>query len=317
MPRKLLKSKALLKGETVGLIGLASPVRPDLFQSGCSYIEKAGLKAAVPVDPSKFYGDYTYLFSANSVEERLRALYSLYQDKNVSAVLSVRGGYGSMELLPHLKFDLLRSNAKVTVGFSDATAFLIALYQAAGLAVIHGPSLVTLGPRCEKSSDAATSISKLLELLRGEIANPFEGMVFEEVAGCSKPGIGRLIGGNLSILAALSGTPWQPMCRNHILFFEETGEEPYRIHRMLTQMKLAGVFEGLKGVLVGQCNGYESNEDFKPKVRDVVRDVFNEYSVPVLQGLPFGHGDLNFPIPIGIEARIFENKLELLEKSVL
>lgn len=273
----------------------------------------------VALDPIKEYGRGTFLFSSASKEARVAALHGLFQDPHVDLVMSVRGGYGSLELLPLIDFELLSRHSKPLLGISDVTALLVAAYQRAGIPAIHAPALAGGLSRVRSDPDDCTSFTALRGLLAGSIVNPFEGRRFTPVSGPSA-GEGRLIGGNLSLLVSMLGTPWEPDFSGHILCIEETGEKPYRIHRMLLQLKLAGKFNGVGGIVFGAMDSVragESRPQSGPTVAAVLSDIFRDPPFPVVRDAPFGHQALNLPIPFGVPARINGHALELLPSTVL
>lgn len=300
----------------VGVIAPASPVNPETLKKGLAYIKSIGFEPVVCLDPSADYGRHNHLFSSASVSDRNISLSELFRDPKIKAILSVRGAYGSMELLPTFDLEIVSKYPKIFVGFSDVTALLLTFHKFSRLVSIHGPSLVTYGAQAHNNTQVIESLSKLIKLITGEILNPFEGKVFENI-GSKEPAQGVLIGGNLTILSALMGTPWEPSFDNCILFFEESGEAPYRIHRALLQFKLAGKLDRLKGVLIGDLIPPKSNSNNGPTYKDVLNNIFSGCGYPVLSGVPIGHGDLNYPIPIGVNARIIDNKLEISEAAII
>lgn len=307
------KGPALVPGDRIGIIALSSPAAGDRVLAGLKELESLGYKTEVALDPARYYGKHDHLFSSDSAQNRAIALMDLFEDEGIKAILAVRGAYGCMEALPYFDFRIARRNPKPVIGFSDTTAFLVALYQSAGIVSIHGPSLEGGFARAAADEAAKKSGRALIDLLSTKASSA------RHQFKCIKSGrraSGRLIGGNLSMLAALAGTPWQPQCAEHILFIEDIGEKPYRVHRMLFQLKLAGALEGVKGVVLGSFSKSGTDQSGGPGVEEAVLDIFEDTRVPILAGGSFGHEQPNYPMPIGIRASIDESNLEFLEAPV-
>jgi muramoyltetrapeptide carboxypeptidase len=229
----------------------------------------------------------------------------------------VRGGYGTPRLLPFLNYPLIRRNPKILIGFSDITALQLALWQRCRLVTFNGPMV---GADMVPPVDPFTEEHFWRVLTSGEKTRTigFEGgttTVFRK--GNAE---GRLLGGNLSLLVNLLGTPFMPNFRNSILFFEEVGEDCYRIDRMLTQLRNAGVLKVVRGVLGGRfpdCLPMKSIPDSQ-MMDDVLRDIALWLRTPFVSGLPFGHHPSKITIPIGAHARVRTQKniLEILEPVV-
>lgn len=246
-------------------------------------------------------------YLAGGDAERAADLMDMFRDPAVRAIFCVRGGYGSSRLLPEMDFAVIRENPKILVGFSDITSLLLALHTMAGLVTFHGPML---------AGDPATGWTEFTEdWLRRALFAPMPLGLLTGLPGAPPPVTihggragGALAGGNLSLVAASLGTPYQPDTRGKILFLEEVGEAPYRIDRMLTQLRNAGVFDGVAGILVGECVGCgtaaappDSGLE-PPPVEAVLRDRLGGLGVPVLYGLAVGHGRHLATLPLGVRA---------------
>ncbi len=246
-------------------------------------------------------------YLAGNDAERASDLMDMFRDPEVRAVFCVRGGYGSSRLLRLIDFDIIRSNPKIFVGFSDITSLLLAFHRLAGLVTFHGPML---------ASDLAAGVTDFSEeWLHRALFAPFPLGKVRNPPGDPPPVTirggrvsGSLVGGNLSLVAASLGTACQPEWRGRILFLEEVGESPYRIDRMLTHLRNAGVFDAVAGILVGECVGCSSapGETVSGRetvtVEKVLRDVLGGLGVPVLYGLPIGHGRHRATLPLGVRA---------------
>ncbi len=310
-----IKPSPIKKGDTIGVIALSAPTEEVRFAAARRQLEKLGYKVKVALTPWAQYGKSDFLFSSDSAANRAQALHGLLADKEVSVILAVRGAYGSMEVLPLLDFDLLRTNPKIVCGFSDTTAVINQCYGRAGVVALHGPSLESAFGKMEADADAGRSAQTLLDMLAGKVQNPFVGCTVQLLCG-SGTAEGAIVGGNLSMLAALAGTPWDVDWSGHILCLEEVGERPYRVHRMLLQLKAAGKLAKLAAVVLGSFRDCVHPQQAGPTLAQVFEDIFAEYGYPLIAGLPFGHERLNLPLPIGVRARVSANKLEFMESIV-
>ncbi|MCF8063385.1 MAG: LD-carboxypeptidase, partial [Deltaproteobacteria bacterium] len=219
-------------------------------------------------------------------------LHTMFARPEVKAVFCARGGYGCLRLLPRIDLSLIRARPKIFVGYSDVTALLWGLHAATGLVSFHGP--VVKGLHGETVQD----LERLLRWIC-EAGEPPEidllpgGRVIREGRAT-----GPVFGGNLSLVSHLVGTPFMPDLDGAILFLEETHEPLYRIDRMLTHLALGGVFERLSGFLLGEFDGDHSVEDLLA----LLMEHLSPLDIPVVAGLPVGHGNRNLPLPIGLPA---------------
>ncbi len=296
----------------IGVCGLASPSEPVRFRRALREINRLGHEVKVPFDPSKFYGSKRFLFGCASVSTRVRALEELFSDKSVHAIVSSRGGYSSMELLGKLNYSKIEKNPKPFVGFSDITAILVALYQKSGVPVIHGPGIEGGFGEYSKSAERKKSADTLLALLEGDLPDILTKLPGKLLAGRNREARAPIVGGNLAILASLLGTSYQLDCAGKILFLEDVGEKPYRIHRQLMQLRLAGCFKKVKGIYLGNFSNCIDPNKNAPTMLEVVKDSFREAPFPVVGFGPFGHEALNLPLPFGVSARLSGKGLELL-----
>jgi muramoyltetrapeptide carboxypeptidase len=218
-------------------------------------------------------------------------------DAEATAIFCARGGYGAMRLLPDVDPGPLRVRPRLLVGFSDVTALHARLNQA-GLASLHGPVVTQLGRAPPEALD------HLAALLFGT-AGASDGAAGRGLPGTAtiRPGraTGPLLGGSLTLLAHLCGTPWQPTLRGAILFIEDVGEPPYRLDRYLTQLRLSGALDGLAGVAVGQLTGCDGGDG---QAAATVRRLVAALGVPAIEGLPAGHEDRNLALPLGPRATL-------------
>jgi muramoyltetrapeptide carboxypeptidase len=314
------KPSRLKVGDTVGLIEPASAT-DDPFQ--IQLIEEAivmmGLK---PKRASHVLNRYGYLAGAD--RDRAADINAMFADRDVKAIFAVRGGWGSARLLPYLDWTIIRSNPKLLTGFSDITALHMAIAAKAGFTTLHGPNA---GSAWGKSSwdsfreiafDAATPTFRNPDSTEDRLVQRrWRTRVIGTGSGKAQ---GRLLGGNLTVLSALVGTPYLPSFDGAILFLEDVEEAEYRIDRMLTQLSQAGVLKNLKGVVFGQCtdcvNKGASYGGFT--LNDVLTQHLGALGIPAYQGAYFGHIADQFTLPVGGKAEIDADAgtLRLLEPVV-
>jgi muramoyltetrapeptide carboxypeptidase len=283
----LTKPRALKPGDTIGIAAPASPFDPEAFDGGVAVLESMGYQVQIPEGLFERNG-----YLAGSDSERASLLMGLFEDDSIRAIFCARGGFGSMRLLPLLDFETICSRPRILMGFSDITALLIVVNNWCRTVTFHGPLVTTLGKGSEKTRTALTDAvasSKPFAL------SPDEGVVIN--AGKAS---GRLLGGNLTSLSHLMGTPYEPSFKGCLLFLEDRGEAPYRIDRMLSQLRLGGHLDGVAGVVLGSFQDCGSLEH----VYSIVKDAFSFTGVPVMAGFAFGHGTENITIPIGVEAEL-------------
>lgn len=272
----------LCKGDMIGIAAPSARFDEKRFQKGVQALEKMGFKAYVP---QKIYGEKRYL--AGEDKDRAQVLNELFSNPEVKGIMAVRGGFGALRILDFLDWEVIRKNPKVFMGFSDATALICALDQRAGILSIHGPNLTSL-------SDAEPETLK--SFFHTLVAGP--GRITLKKGEVLIPGKvrGKLTGGNLATLVHMIGTPFQPDFAGKILFIEDVGEPAYKIDRMLSQMKMAGLFAGVLGVVAGSFEDCANPE----YISDIFLEIFKEYRVPVLRGLDAGHGSVNLSLVMGI-----------------
>ncbi|MFH1580842.1 MAG: LD-carboxypeptidase, partial [Pseudomonadota bacterium] len=240
--------------------------------------------------PEGIFNKNGYL--AGGDKNRAAVLNDLFSDSRIKAIICARGGFGSMKILSLLDYDMIFKNPKIFAGYSDISALLSSLYEKCRLVTFHGPMVTTLSEASKRTRQAM-----FLTLTN---RSDFEVKLRKGVSLKSGITSGTLLGGNLATLCHLIGTSCLPSYRGRILFIEERGEALYRIDRMLTQMKLAGCFDGLAGLLLG------SFTDCGPakEIYKVVTRVFDEMDIPVLAGFDGGHGKENITIPFGIKTTL-------------
>lgn len=301
--KKIIKPKRLAKGDTVAVIAPSSGIAPEEFEKALRNLDDLGLKTKV--------GKYARArngFLAGTDKERLDDLHAAFADAEVKAVWCVRGGYGASRFLPDLDFKLIAKNPKIFIGYSDITALHLAIHQRTGLVTFHGPVAASVFSDYSKTHVVNVlmnpSAPYKIELSPDNVAK--ESNLFKTETIAKGNARGRLIGGNLSLLTALAGTPFALRdVKGKILFTEDVGEQPYRVDRMLTQLRQSVDLRGLAGIALGvfeDCNPKDANAS--QSLIDVIKDRLGDLGIPVIYGLSFGHIRDQFTLPVGIEAEL-------------
>ena len=311
----LLKPKALRPGDTIAIISpagatplIAPQDQPDAFEQGAALLESAGFR--VKIMP---HAKQKRMYLAGTDADRLADLQAAFADPEVDGILCARGGYGCMRLLADIDFNLIRQNPKVFIGFSDITSLLLPFYQRCGLVSFYGPMLTSNLIHGEPFSQA-----ELLKLVSQPAEVPHT-VPNRDTYHTFRPGIaeGRLTGGNLSLLTALCGTPFQPITAGHILFIEDWKEKYYSLDRQFQQLRLAGLFDDIQGLIL--CDFSEIEPEPEQSLPEFLKSLTDFLQVPVGYGFSVGHGEQTATLPIGCQARFNAETgaLSLLESPVL
>ncbi len=300
--RKIIKPKRLTQGDTIALIAPASGVEPEEFEKALQNLGNLGFKTKVGKNARARKG-----FLAGTDQERLEDLHQAFADKEVKAVWCVRGGYGASRLLPDLNFDLIKKNPKILIGYSDITALHTAIHQNTGLVTFHGPTgAATFSDYAKKhiiNTLTNPSAPYKIELSPDNAAK--ESNLFKTETITPGKCRGGLIGGNLSLLSALTGTPFGLRnLKGKILFIEDVGEQPYRIDRMLTQLRQAVDLRQIAGIALGVFEDCNPKSAGSQSLLEVLKDRLGDLKIPVIYGLSFGHIRDQFTLPVGIEAEL-------------
>jgi muramoyltetrapeptide carboxypeptidase len=303
----MIRPPALKPGARIALVAPAGPLGDGAVDRAIERVVGWGWEAVPGEHVRKRHG---YLSAPDP--ERAEDLNAALADDSVDAVWCLRGGYGVMRILDAVDWSALARRPKPVIGFSDNTALHLAI-QRLGIISFHGPHPAT-------QELTGFSVDGLLRALTsteaaGVLPFPDGGGRAETIArGAAE---GRLVGGNLSLVAATLGTPYAIDAEGAILFLEEVGEAPYRVDRLLSQLRLAGVLDGVAGIALGGFTETGVDDD-GPGVLDVLRDLLGGRGVPVAHGFPFGHVDDNWTLPVGARARLDADAgtLALLEPAV-
>jgi len=306
---RLLKPARLRPGDLVGIIAPAGFTTDAALEKAVANIESLGLRARLGNNVHYVYGNY-----AGTVEQRLADLHAMFRDPEIKAVWAIRGGSGCISLLEHIDYKLIRAHPKVLIGYSDITCLHLALLRHAGLVTFHGP--------VASSTFSEYAVEHLRNVLMTPHARYTIAMYAEHTPRVVHGGVatGRLIGGNLSLVSALVGTPYAADFKEAILYLEEVNEEPYRIDRMLSQLQLSQGLRRAAGVMIGVNENCEAAEgDSALSLDDTLDQHLQPLTRPAVTGYSFGHIRNQFTIPVGIRARLDADAhtLTLLEPAVL
>ncbi len=291
----LHRPRALVRGDAVGLVAPASPVDPLDFKTGVAELCRLGFEPEWHEDVFALHG-----YVAGNPALRARDFMRAWADPRIAALIGVRGGYGSVQLLDHLHPGTVRATPKAFVGYSDLTTLLTWLVCRCGVVAFHGPTVAgRLGQGADGYDRASFLAALTMAAPMGEITSDgLETLVAGEARG-------RLLGGTLTQLAAAAGTPdaltpWD----DTILLLEDVGERPYRVDRLVEQIRRAGVLRHVRGIVLGtfpRCD--EPGGDLT--ARAVLADLLQTFPGPVVFGLPFGHVEgPALTLPLGVQARL-------------
>lgn len=289
-----IKPPRLNPGDAIAIIAPAGPVTLDEIQPAIDLLIKKGYQI---VQSPHLFSKQGYL--AGNDDTRLEDFHSILNNPSTKAILCARGGYGTLRLLDIIDYDLIRRNPKIILGYSDITALLLAIHKKTGLITFHGPVVREIhGPR-NKNLSTFLDLVSLNSDLKIDLRNGTELM----------PGRaeGFLMGGNLSLISHLIGTPYMPSTKGAILFIEEKGETLYRIDRMLTHLRLSGILKDIAGFIAGNfvdCGNIA-------EINGLLTDIFIGDDIPVTSGLPVGHGMENMTLPIGVRACLDTERMTL------
>lgn len=301
----IIKPQALRRGDVIGIVAPASPpVSEDALSRGIRYLEQLGYRILVGDNIFKKRG-----YLAGTDKERIADFHNLLANKHVKAIFLARGGYGCGRLLPLLDFNLIRRHPKIILGYSDFTALSLAIFSKTRLVTFTGPMV---------ASDMADGLSREAEerlwhtLSSTKPLKPLKISKKKRIKLHPGKSSGRLLGGNLSLVVSLLGTPYFPNEKDSIWLLEEIDERPYRIDRMLTQLKNAGIFQKTRGIVLGEFVDCTPPSD-KPSLtfQEAFKDTFGHSPFPVLGHFHYGHVKNLLTLPIGTRVRLDTEKGEL------
>ena len=306
-----LKPAALNVGDLVAISSPAGAVWDDAqIDKFVSILETLGFKVKKGKTLKEKYG-----YFAGTDELRAKEINDFFSDKEVKAIFCMKGGWGCARILDKLNYDTIKNNPKIIMGFSDITSLLIGITSKTGLVTFHGP--VGNSGWNDFTIDYVKRILADKEKVSYAYPEDDGDKHYTITEGMAK---GVLVGGNLTVLAGMMGSDYLPDWKNKILFLEETGEEPYRIDRMLTQLKLAGVLKNICGFVFGKCVKCEAEEPEKAfTLQQVLEQQIKPLGIPAFYGAMIGHIVNKYTVPIGINVEMDAGTgfLKLLEPAVI
>ncbi len=295
---RVLKPPRLQKGEVIGVIAPASPMKPELLEAGVRYLEGLGYRVKLG---KHVFAQHGYL--AGTDTQRARDCNSMFRDRRVKAIICARGGYGTPRLLRLLDYEAIRRHPKIFVGYSDLTALQLAIFRHTGLVTFSGPMVATemgrgIDPLTEESFWRMITAPRPF----GELVRP-NGESYQAVH--QGRATGRLLGGCLSLIAALAGSHHMPGVSGSIFFVEDTGEFVYKWDRYFVQLRELGIFQRMAGFLLGQTTDCMPPEgDSTLTMDELMHDFIKPSKIPALAGLDYGHGRVKYTLPLGVRAEL-------------
>jgi muramoyltetrapeptide carboxypeptidase len=305
--------KAISPNSKIAITAPASPASLGEVAPIVNIFKKMGCQVVVGDTVAKQRKSSSYLSATD--EERAKELMSFFEDKDVSAIIAARGGYGVTRILDKLDYNIIKENPKILVGFSDITALILAIFKKCSLVTYHGPVASSEMNSLTKDSFFKTLVSDFVKM-------PYSITIPEMTSINKGIALGRLTGGNLTMVCNTLGTEYEIETDGAIFFLEETKEEPYKIDRMLTHLHLAGKFSKCNAVLLGNFDYLNSRRNFFPGRSltglEILNDRFKDIGIPVVYGMPFGHMKNKLTLPVGISAKIDTEKkiFALIEPAV-
>jgi muramoyltetrapeptide carboxypeptidase len=301
----MIKPSKLNIGATLGIIAPSGPVYDkNRITKGIEILESLGFKVVIS---SNCYLKHGYLAGEDSI--RAKDINKSFENKYLDGIICLRGGYGALRILDLIDYNIINENPKVFIGYSDITALHSAIHKNCNLVTFHGPMVAS-----DIADDDFWSNEALINSVCGNIysynikLNPIKG-------GNVK---GELVGGNLSVICSLIGSSFVEDYENKLLFIEDIGEEPYRVDRMLQQLKLSGIISKLSGVILGQFTNCQAKDEENSLSLDyVINDFFANMAIPVYCNLQAGHENKKITLPLGIEVEILNNILSFKEEGVV
>jgi muramoyltetrapeptide carboxypeptidase len=315
---KVIKPKRLKKGDTLGVIAPSSSLPDHVVEKAVKNLEGLGFKVILSKNARAEKG-----YLAGTDAQRVEDFHWAFSNKSIDAVWCIRGGYGATRILPMIDFNIVKKNPKIFIGYSDITALHVAIYQKTGLVTFHGPVGTSDYNEYTKPNvwNILTNPTPQYKLIHSEENLKKDSNLYKPEVIAAGKCQGQLIGGNLSLLSAMDGTPFAlKNLKGKILFMEDIDERPYRVDRMLTQMLQSHDLRQLAGIALGIFEGCNPKTDERSlSLMDCFKDRLGNLGIPVYYGLSFGHISNQFTLPVGINASLDTEGgvLTLLENAVI
>ncbi|MGM0410337.1 MAG: S66 peptidase family protein [Bacillota bacterium] len=304
----MTKIPPIKKGAKIGIVAPASPPNIKKLEKGIKFLKDWGLKVQEAPHLREVRG-----YLAGEDKERAADLHEFFSNNNIDAIWCAGGGYGTPRLLQILDYDLIKKNPKPFIGYSDITALHLAFNKFANLITFHGPMIATeLGDNPDE-----ITIESIKKILFNDYTIDFLKEFKLDELEIINSGIaeGEITGGNLALLAATIGTPYELQTDNKLLFIEDIGEEAYSIDRMLSQLKNAAKLDNLAGLIIGNFTDSKAKSyDPSLTVDEIINDYFADKKYPIIRHFPFGHDKTQLTIPLGVRAKLdtLNNSLKII-----
>lgn len=299
--------KKLKRGDTVGLVGTSGVIPEDRLQQGIEFVRSLGFEVVVGESCREKYG-----YLSGSDELRAGDINRMFADTKIDAVFCMRGGYGTPRIIDRIDYEMIKKNPKIFIGYSDITSLHIAFNQRGEFVTYHSPMPST---EFYKGVDEETLKSFLENIMDEEELSSQERIGLRNLGDKELEILthgkveGELTGGNLTLIAAMIGTPYEIECKGKILFIEDIDEEPYRIDRMLNQLRLAGKFEDAAGIILGCFTNCEPKQPEKSLTLDqVIDDILKPFGKPIVKNFTAGHCLPTLTLPIGKKVELDTEK---------
>ncbi|MBE9216173.1 LD-carboxypeptidase [Plectonema cf. radiosum LEGE 06105] len=304
----IIKPPRLRLGDTVGLISPAGIIDSEDVEQAKQTFTALGLKVKLG---SHILDNYGYL--AGIDRDRAGDVNAMFGDKSVKAIIAMRGGWGGNRILPLLNYNYIRANPKIIMGYSDITSLLLAITAQTGLVTFHGAVATSTWNNFTLNYVKSIIFNGELVTMNNTLATQLRRQII--TPGKAK---GKFIGGNLSVINSMLGSSYLPNWKNSILFIEDIGEDVYRVDRMITQLKNAGILNQLSGFVFGQCTRCSTGNEPSLTLMQVLQEHIRPLNIPAWYGSMIGHIKDKFTLPIGIQVEIDANTgiIKMLEAAV-
>lgn len=287
----VIKASKLKVGDTIGVIAPASPPKREPLKKALSFLEELGLDIKLGKSVHKKYG-----YLAGYDQERIEDIHMMFKDNDVKAIICACGGFGTGRIASRLDYNLIRENPKIFWGYSDVTFLHTAIYQQTGIVTFHGPMLssdIGLSDVHNLTRKSFEQLFNLKDIIYTNKLSPLETVVEGTATG-------PVIGGNLTLLVSTLGTPFEVDSKGKILFIEDIDEEPYKVDRMMNQLKMAGKFDDASGIIIGDFkNCVPEKREQSLTLDEVLKEHISDAGKPVLKGFHIGHSSPSIAIPLG------------------
>jgi muramoyltetrapeptide carboxypeptidase len=303
----MIKPKRLVKGDSVGIVSVSSPVKQDVIDRSIEYLSSLGFNVVIGDNIEAQRG-----YMAGSPEERIHDLHKMFEREDIKAIFCAYGGTSANHLLSLIDYNMIRHNPKIFMGMSDPSVIVLAIHSLANLVTFHGPTGYNFG------EGGMTSFTEEFFLKTIMTLEPLGAITNSKWVSLKEGGAeGRIIGGNLTLLQSLLGTPYEPNWEGAILFWEDLFVEYHTIDLILTQFEHAGILKKIQGMIVGtlvECQ--ETEYDTDETLEEIILRLTRDYDFPVLMNVDLGHTDDKITIPIGVKVELdSKSKLIVFEET--